>query len=83
MQRRKFFTPLKPMLIHRTFIVGQKMTGHFIHDHQPVAPFFQVTVIKFLSCLLQVAGEVISLIIGDQYHQAFTAVSAVGTTDGG
>jgi hypothetical protein len=80
-QGGKFFAALKPVLINRAFIVTQKMTGHPVHDHQPIAPFFKVLLVERIAALVQVRRQVIRLLIRDQHHQAFAAIAAVDTTD--
>jgi hypothetical protein len=45
-QCREFLASLKPVFVNSAFVVAQKMAGHAVHDHQPVAPFFEVLLVE-------------------------------------
>lgn len=51
---RELFAALKTVFIHTAFPIDQKGTGHAVHDHKPIAAFFQVSLVKILATLAQV-----------------------------
>lgn len=79
MECGKFPATLKPVFIYRTTFLFKKRAGHPVHDHQAITSLFQVGFIKCIPALLQVSRKVICFLIGNQYHEAFAAVPALGT----
>lgn len=83
MQCRKLLAALKTVLIHTAFLIAEEGAGHAVHDHEPIAAFFQVSLVKIFAALAQVPGQVIGFRIVDQDHQALAAVAAIGAVDEG
>lgn len=80
-QGGEFFAAFKPMFIHTAFIITEKRAGHAVHDHESTAAFFEVFLVESFAGLAEVLGKIIGFRIIDQYHQAFAAITAIGTTD--
>jgi len=80
-QGGELFTAFKAMFIYGAFIFTEEMAGHPVHDHQAIAAFFEVLLIKVFPGLFQVLGKFIGFGVRDQYHQAFAAITAGCTTN--
>lgn len=55
-QCRKFFATLEPVFVYGAFVFAEEMTGHAVHDHETIAPFFQVLLIKSTAWLTKMSG---------------------------
>ncbi len=80
-QGGELFTAFKAMFIYGAFVFAEEMAGYPVHDHQAIVPFFNVLLIKVFPGLSQMLGKFIGFWVRDQYHQAFAAIAAGGTTN--
>jgi len=81
MQSGEFPAPGKAMFVYRAFVFLQEMTGDLVDQHEFVSAFFQVLRVKFGAWLGKMGGKPVCFLLCNHDHQAFTAVSAVGTID--
>lgn len=79
----KFPAAFEPMFIYGALVIAEKMTRHAVYDHAAIAAFLYIVLIKCFARLAQVCRKLIGFLLIYQHHQAFAAVTAVGTMDMG